>query len=164
VTKNVVVNGMSIAVTTNLADALANIQKTIMPLLEAEGTPPYIWADALCINQTDIAEKNEQVMRMGEIYSSASHVLSWLGCENDEIRLGAQTIRTIADKLQAMGVQPIPHDALVNIEDARRVETFLQNTPELCQKDTEIGPFKNRIWNAIHGVMDLTYWKRLRIL
>ncbi|KAJ4289848.1 hypothetical protein N0V90_011180 [Kalmusia sp. IMI 367209] len=37
------------------------------------------WIDAICINQGDIAEKNEQVPRMGDIYSMATRVWIWLG-------------------------------------------------------------------------------------
>ena len=38
-----------------------------------------VWVDALCINQLDIPERDEQVRRMNRIYSSASTVVSWLG-------------------------------------------------------------------------------------
>lgn len=38
-----------------------------------------IWADALCINQTDDAEKSHQVPLMGSIYSLAKTVVVWLG-------------------------------------------------------------------------------------
>ncbi|KAH7093738.1 heterokaryon incompatibility protein-domain-containing protein [Paraphoma chrysanthemicola] len=39
----------------------------------------WFWIDALCINQTDIEEKNHQVQMMGEIYQRASKVMIWLG-------------------------------------------------------------------------------------
>jgi hypothetical protein len=38
-----------------------------------------LWIDGVCINQTDILERNRQVQLMGEIYSRASCVLIWLG-------------------------------------------------------------------------------------
>ena len=163
VKKNVTVNGLSIAVTTNLANALSNIRSTILPLLEAEGTAPYIWADALCINQTDITERNEQVMRMGKIYKSASHVLSWLECGNCKIRLGLQTIREIADNLKANGVQFISYDP-AETRDTAWVDECLRDAPGLCQRDGESSPFDNHQWNAVYSVMNLTYWKRLWIL
>jgi len=34
-----------------------------------------IWADALCINQSDIDERNQQVSMMGQIYSTAHHTV-----------------------------------------------------------------------------------------
>ncbi|KAK5715791.1 hypothetical protein LTR17_016622 [Elasticomyces elasticus] len=38
-----------------------------------------VWADAICINQADIAEKNVQVSMMGDIYKEADCVNIWLG-------------------------------------------------------------------------------------
>lgn len=42
----------------------------------------WFWIDALCINQSQIAERNHQVQQMGRIYAQADRVFSWLG--NDE--------------------------------------------------------------------------------
>lgn len=39
----------------------------------------YIWADAVCINQEDTAEKNQQVRLMEQIYAKAAVVSVWLG-------------------------------------------------------------------------------------
>lgn len=39
----------------------------------------YIWLDAICINQQDLAEKMDQVSMMGEIYSMAARVLACIG-------------------------------------------------------------------------------------
>jgi hypothetical protein len=38
-----------------------------------------LWVDALCINQNDDAEREWQVQLMGDIYSKAAAVFSWLG-------------------------------------------------------------------------------------
>lgn len=38
-----------------------------------------LWIDSICINQSDVLEKNHQVGRMGSIFSSAARVLIWLG-------------------------------------------------------------------------------------
>ena len=39
----------------------------------------YLWADGICINQGNIAERNNQVTLMGDIYCRASKVLAHLG-------------------------------------------------------------------------------------
>lgn len=38
-----------------------------------------VWVDAICINQTSLAERADQVKKMGHIYSQCSHVFLWLG-------------------------------------------------------------------------------------
>ena len=38
-----------------------------------------LWIDALCINQADIEERNDQVQQMGNIFAGARLVVSWLG-------------------------------------------------------------------------------------
>jgi hypothetical protein len=38
-----------------------------------------LWVDSICIDQTSIPERNQQVKLMGEIYGSAQRVLIWLG-------------------------------------------------------------------------------------
>lgn len=51
---------------------------------EAFAGAQYLWADALCINQNDLAERSSQVKLMSEIYRAASRTLVWLG-EKDEL-------------------------------------------------------------------------------
>jgi hypothetical protein len=41
--------------------------------------PTRFWIDAICINQDDMNEKNEQVPRMGDTYSMATRVWIWMG-------------------------------------------------------------------------------------
>ena len=48
--------------------------------------PPWLWIDALCIDQSNTKERNHQVQRMGKIYKNAQEVLSWLGNNKDIIR------------------------------------------------------------------------------
>ena len=45
--------------------------------------PAWIWADQICINQSNREEKEDQVRRMRAIYGQADCVLVWLG---DEMR------------------------------------------------------------------------------
>ncbi|RYP66131.1 hypothetical protein DL771_007965 [Monosporascus sp. 5C6A] len=39
----------------------------------------HIWADAICINQTDEVEKTWQVQQMWDIYKSSRFVMMWMG-------------------------------------------------------------------------------------
>lgn len=39
----------------------------------------YLWVDAICINQSDAAERNAQIRRMDQTYRRAAYVSVWLG-------------------------------------------------------------------------------------
>lgn len=41
-----------------------------------------LWVDALCVNQNDLAEKSQQVLKMGEIFSKAQQVIVWVGLDD----------------------------------------------------------------------------------
>ncbi|KAL8947678.1 MAG: hypothetical protein Q9222_006062 [Ikaeria aurantiellina] len=71
---DILLNGASFSVTSNLRDALARLQ-----LLEPD---VLLWVDAICINQDDLAERNSQVNLMAEIYGNSSGVIVWLGEED----------------------------------------------------------------------------------
>jgi hypothetical protein len=45
---------------------------------------PLIWADAVCINQSDLIERANQVSMMHEIYSMSMQTLIWLGDADNE--------------------------------------------------------------------------------
>ncbi|KAH6615375.1 heterokaryon incompatibility protein-domain-containing protein [Boeremia exigua] len=64
-----------ISITTNLGQALRQTRHS--------DQPRNLWADAVCINQTDIREKGHQAKNMGRVYSSAEGVLIWLGLDVD---------------------------------------------------------------------------------
>jgi hypothetical protein len=69
--KSITVNGCTFAITENLNIALRHLQY--------DDIFPAIWIDAICINQKDDDEKNNQIPRMSRIYSCAREVLVWLG-------------------------------------------------------------------------------------
>ncbi|CVK95821.1 related to heterokaryon incompatibility protein [Fusarium mangiferae] len=71
------INETTLQVTQNLKEALT--------YLRHESKPRSLWIDAICINQSDVDERNSQVRLMGCIYSSASCVISWLGLKDDPI-------------------------------------------------------------------------------
>ncbi|KAI1322124.1 heterokaryon incompatibility protein-domain-containing protein [Xylariaceae sp. FL0255] len=68
--KHVLLNDRWIAVTTNLHRALSDLRSRRYLT---------VWADSLCINQHDLEERSQMVLRMGVIYRSAKMVVSFLG-------------------------------------------------------------------------------------
>ncbi|KAK0758879.1 hypothetical protein N5P37_008365 [Trichoderma harzianum] len=72
----------NVGVTPSLADALRR--------LRLPDQPRHVWADALCINQTDNLEKSLQVSMMGRIYNKCKQGAIWLGSLGDIAQTDAQ--------------------------------------------------------------------------
>ncbi|KAI9773690.1 MAG: hypothetical protein M1840_006964 [Geoglossum simile] len=70
-TAPILVNGFELQVTVNLFRALQRLRKG--------GEKRVLWVDALCIDQSNLTERSEQVPRMRSIYQRAEQVVVWLG-------------------------------------------------------------------------------------
>ncbi|KAI6497556.1 hypothetical protein MCOR11_004314 [Pyricularia oryzae] len=81
-TRPITVNGAVLPIGANLHWALHR--------LRLQDAPRALWADALCINQRDMAERSAQVAVMGLIYSRARWVLACVGSQN--VDSGAATM------------------------------------------------------------------------
>ena len=68
-------DGHPLAIGKNLGEALRR--------LRYHDRPRVLWIDAICINQHDDEEKTMQILRMVQIYSSAYHVMVWLGEDSE---------------------------------------------------------------------------------
>ncbi|KAI0814575.1 heterokaryon incompatibility protein-domain-containing protein [Xylaria sp. FL0064] len=86
-TRKIFINGQRRRVGENLEFALSH--------LRYDDRPRTLWADAICINQEDISERNSQVQLMGTIYSRASGVLAWLGPEYNDSDLAFDFLKTM---------------------------------------------------------------------
>lgn len=73
-TLRILVDGADLYVGESLHAALARMR----PAAAGAGTR-LLWADAVCINQADDAEKGAQVTLMGRIYEGGARTLAWLG-------------------------------------------------------------------------------------
>ncbi|EON70018.1 hypothetical protein W97_09284 [Coniosporium apollinis CBS 100218] len=95
----------------NLASALRHLR------YQAEAR--VLWIDAMCINQEDIAERNEQVQRMATIYRLAYRVVVWLGPETGNSKLAISTLRYLGAQM----VDRFPDGIDETLQEAR--EFFL---------------------------------------
>ena len=85
-----------IEVTRNLASALRRLRPKLAA--DAPALPRTIWADAVCINQSDIPERSLQVLHMRRIYETAQQVLVWLEAAPNPLddRVAMDMIRSLA--------------------------------------------------------------------
>jgi hypothetical protein len=72
----IVLSGRVFRISTELDSALRRLRRPD----EAR----TFWIDAICINQTDTAERSSQVAVMKDIYRSAERVVAWLGEESSD--------------------------------------------------------------------------------
>ncbi len=79
--KELLVNGRRTTVGRNLHDAFLQLRR--------RNEPVTLWADALCINQQDGAEKTHQIRLMRRIYREAAEVVMWLETPPTETGLRA---------------------------------------------------------------------------
>lgn len=71
---SLVCQGQPLEITSNLSNVLHQLRDKY--------ENKYLWADAICIDQSNVAERSQQVSLMGDIYKKASEVFVWLGPED----------------------------------------------------------------------------------
>ena len=81
------VNGIDFLCRANLQSALRHLRKRDSKLT--------IWVDAVCINQRDVSERNQQVGIMGAIYEQANKVHVWLGDADEQSDRGMQIFQKL---------------------------------------------------------------------
>ena len=133
-TRNIIVNGHQVAIGANLESALQALRRK--PAIKSGYK---LWADAICINQQDIAERGREVRRMGKIYRQAHDVVIWLGNEGAESDKAMYLIRTLSD---------------ADAKGQDRLGNSLREQPE----------FGQGFWRALGELLDRPYWDRLWVL
>ena len=128
-----------LAVTQNLAQALR--------YLRSPAQVRTLWIDAICINQEDVKEREQQVERMGDIYQSARQVLIWLGPNSHDSALAIETLNSLGQKIvvdwEAVSLQP---KALVDA-DWTNLNISL--------------PYDENTWRSINAFLRRSWFKRL---
>lgn len=150
----------------NLAAMLTRARNVILrtPLKNDPRKHGYLfWADALCINQSNIEERNHQVSLMRHIYGSARLVLSWLGdlpdCDKALELIRATYLEWHAKPSEVGDERRSTQAADLNVND------WMSRYPEFWRADGEadIGGSSNSYWNAVNAIFTLPYWERLWI-
>ncbi|KAL8336919.1 hypothetical protein RB601_008427 [Gaeumannomyces tritici] len=81
-------DGRPLPMTSSIRDALRRMRHP--------DRPRRLWADQVCINQDDVAERSQQVNLMNRIFKGARHVLVWLGPDRDGFaRAAVETVHRL---------------------------------------------------------------------
>lgn len=95
--EKVICDGRILVISSNCCRALKRLSK--------EKPNRLLWVDAICINQRDLAEKNNQLPLMSKIYSTAKRTLAWLGEDKD---LGASCLADMESAAQYLSLLQDP--------------------------------------------------------
>ncbi|KAH7153104.1 heterokaryon incompatibility protein-domain-containing protein [Dactylonectria macrodidyma] len=129
----IICNGRPLPLTRSIEGALRRLRHATLPR--------RLWADQICINQDDIAERSRQVGLMNSIYKGAEHVLVWLGPDDERVADDA--------------VKMIHYLRDVFADDEQHESFKLAHSEELLQQDQSLWvplskltklPWFNRIW------------------
>ena len=138
----ILLNGHSISVTENLADALFRFSRL--------GVDQYLWIDAICINQADLLERNSQVSIMGDIYASAHTVLVWLGEEDWNFKVANVFVTKFLPKVEAL------------IKNEARDQTYSYSLTNLEFYDRLGEPeISQEIWDGLAEFLDRKWFSRV---
>lgn len=149
--EDIVVNGSTVQITTNLKAALKHVQKYWKKVFPGRRSSTMrLWADAICINQSDLDERSHQVTMMKEIYASTELVMAWLGSEDKQVPQALRALNTMANEFRNAGWN------VETLSDLR----WLTKIPPLLKvgKDT---PPRQETWDALSFLNGLPYWRRV---
>ncbi|KAK4184535.1 heterokaryon incompatibility protein-domain-containing protein [Podospora australis] len=130
------VNNEPFSVKHNLHLALLHLRSSIHPL--------SVWADAICINQADTAERNSQVALMSFIYTRAVKVVAWLGAGNYPASSASNRFRTMSLEWKAGRTKQI---AASLMHPHHTYGTRLWMVQEICLPRLLIFAYGSEMWD-----------------
>ncbi|KAI6903423.1 hypothetical protein KC334_g7185 [Hortaea werneckii] len=133
--RHVSVNGESTEVTGNLNSGLEAIEAS--PIIR---DVYKVWADAICIDQGNVQERNREVARMRDVYRASANIMIWLGEASDESDLAFDFICGVA---HAWG------------RGLREAQTYLRST--VPRKGVQL-------FRALTRLISRSYWGRTWII
>lgn len=144
-TETISVDGIIHPIRQNLAAGLrrfrARFPRRSHPRTRHQSRPISIWADALCIDQNNVEERNHQVNLMRLVFTRCDYALSWLGEADEDSDLAMDCIAKIA----SLGNEATRYSLLI-------------------RKLTNIWPFYEAgPWVAIQRLMNRDFWYRIWI-
>lgn len=130
----------------NLASALRHLR-----LLSSEGEERngirVLWIDAICINQDDVDERNQQVERMTDIYTLAHRVVAWLGDEDEDSGRAVKILSHVGKQLRYT-------------TSGRIIAAPGATEPRLWRDDTPPA-FTERDWRAVMTFVERPWFYRI---
>ena len=116
--------------------------------LRHEKSERTMWIDAMCINQSDNAEKSHQVKKMQLIYARTSHLVVWVGKTSEDSDLAMRTLEQIGEELKEA---PFWEVDLANV-------SLIRDMPEAIES------FDPKPWVALNRLFRRPWFERVWVL
>ena len=136
----------------NLRCALLNLR-----LLDK---PRTLWIDAICIDQANIPERNQQVSIMAQIYSRASQTIVWLCDQTNDTAEAFSMLEDLAE--EALSVAPQHNTSSANGAKYPDVAHFNNQPISMIEKPDVSTPMFDRYKNdsSILHIVCSSWWYR----
>jgi hypothetical protein len=120
-----------------------------------------LWIDALCINQADMAERQEQIQLMKRVYEGADSIVIWLGDAIPSTPTAFDCIRHIFRNwwLPRLKREHYLHGALMSITAADATEMLPVGPRQGHDEDAEASAKAK--WTAIQDIFKRPWWTRI---
>ena len=106
-----------------------------------------VWIDAICIDQSNPAERGEQIKRMASIFSLAQRVIVWLGPERDNSKTALTALSYMGDQVERL---------------SDRQSYQAPNAKKLAWWGTAAPlPYDDAEWEAIASLLERRWFNRL---
>lgn len=112
--------------------------------------PRKLWIDAVCIDQSNLEERGEQVAEMSTIYQNASCVIVWLGNGSEDSDLAMR-------KLAYLGRQ------VILTKDNWLICPPGSEEPYWCESSCHV-PYSEETWTAIGKLLERSWFSRIWII
>lgn len=114
--------------------------------------PRTLWADVICINQADLAERESQVKLMRSIFSKAHRTLIWLGDVEEKRQ---QKMSLFASTTIKMGVSIFKR----RVDAGASPQIRVWEHDERCEPRI-LAPFSTEFYHEMIGVLRVTWFQR----
>ena len=133
------INGYNFNIKENLYEALLRLMH--------RDTTRLLWADALCIDQSNQAEVGDQVAKMGVIYTTAVRVLVWLGEPIEATCLAFSLL----------------DDLFANIHDDNAVRSILKSSDAIPGLNSLTELFARDYWSRVWVVQEIHFARNITV-
>lgn len=141
----ITLGGVAFGVTKNLAQALRQLRR--------RDSNRCLWVDAICINQVDIVERNNQVQQMARIYKEARHVHIWLGASNEPSEIAMEFLKSVNARVEQCMMSQSAAEETNRLKEIHKWIKMNYEDPE--NKST---------WDSIARLWQRNYWSRIWII